>query len=611
MGSDASGGAGTRLLRWGRGQRLARGGVAVLVVVVLVLVAGTWAVASRAGASRSSLTTASGDRVGQIRVVPSPANALRASVEVTGAPAGELVVEVSDPDGGGWRVEPGAVDGAATVPLVQLRPSTGYGVVVSVLDDAGEELARGGPVRLRTRTLPADLPPFEVDSDPSRMTPGVTLFDATATPPDEDAPPRREGYLVAVDEAGEIVWYHREDQSIQDALYTSQGRLAFIYEETGIREVDPLGGSTREWAGTTVRQERPRDDYGRPILTDEAIPVDTDQMHHEVDETPDGDLVTLSRELEVMDGFDEPLCGDDEEGFDGSYEMVTDTIVTFDPGTGEVVDEWSIADMLDPHDYTDVFVADELCGAYLDPRYPDAEQPIDWTHGNAIELDEPRNVLWVSLRHVDQVIGVRATDDAAGPAGEMVYRLGVGGDFELSSGEWFYHQHAPEVQDDGSLLIYDNGNWRPGTTLEEGADAYPYSRAVRYELDTEAMTATQVWEHRPDRAPAVDAGLGTAGDQGGTVVYAPYIGDADRLPGPRGGEPTVLIGHGGQLDPPAQSPAGPSLAFGELIEVDEATGEVVFHLRNRDPRDETGWRMYRTDRLATLYPPDWTVTPLG
>lgn len=51
------------------------------------------------------------------------------------------------------------------------------------------------------------------------------------------------------------------------------------------------------------------------------------------------------------------------------------------------------------------------------------------------------------------------------------------------------------VKDDGTLIMYDNGNMRPGTTVG-GGTAPPFSRAVQYEIDVDAGTATQLWEHR-------------------------------------------------------------------------------------------------------------------
>ena len=52
------------------------------------------------------------------------------------------------------------------------------------------------------------------------------------------------------------------------------------------------------------------------------------------------------------------------------------------------------------------------------------------------------------------------------------------------SGELQYYQHAVEVQDDGSILLYDNGNMRPGTNLNSpDITQHPYSRAVLFSLD--------------------------------------------------------------------------------------------------------------------------------
>ena len=80
-------------------------------------------------------------------------------------------------------------------------------------------------------------------------------------------------------------------------------------------------------------------------------------------------------------------------------------------------------------------------------------------------LDEKRNAVIISSRHMSAVLAIRYADDANGKSGDLLWRLGPGGDFTVhGSGELQYYQHAVEVQDDGSILLYDNGNMRPGTT---------------------------------------------------------------------------------------------------------------------------------------------------
>ena len=87
-------------------------------------------------------------------------------------------------------------------------------------------------------------------------------------------------------------------------------------------------------------------------------------------------------------------------------------------------------------------------------------------------------------------------------------------------GEQTYYQHAVEVNDDGSLVVYDNGNFRPGTDPDD-PDNPPYSRAVIYEVDDSAddpadWSATQRWEH-------IDA------EDNGKLAYSTFISDADVL----------------------------------------------------------------------------------
>ena len=77
----------------------------------------------------------------------------------------------------------------------------------------------------------------------------------------------------------------------------------------------------------------------------------------------------------------------------------------------------------------------------------------------------------------------------------------------MESGSWFFHQHSPQWQPDGTLLLYDNASDNPYTPLEEWN-----ARAVIYDLDLDTMTANQVWEDdMPD-------------------FLSPAMGDADLMP---------------------------------------------------------------------------------
>lgn len=141
-------------------------------------------------------------------------------------------------------------------------------------------------------------------------------------------------------------------------------------------------------------------------------------------------------------------------------------------------------------------------------------------------------------------------------------------------------------------MIYDDGNERPGTSLDD-PDSLLNSRAVQYQIDEENWTAEQVWEDRADIP--------------GEAVYAQLVDDADVLEGG-----TVLITHGGLLDPPAHSPQVEGvLPWARIIEVDCETGEVIFDPTVKDHDGESGWIVYRAERIPTMYPAGYTAEAMA
>ncbi len=121
------------------------------------------------------------------------------------------------------------------------------------------------------------------------------------------------------------------------------------------------------------------------------------------------------------------------------------------------------------------------------------------SHMNAIDIDEDGHIL-VSSRHLNEVTKIdRRT-------GQVLWRLGgLHSDFVFVNDPLggFSCQHDIRVVGPHRYTIFDNGNEHDP----------PVSRAVEYELDPNAMTATLVWEYRasPDR-------------------YTYHQGNAQRLP---------------------------------------------------------------------------------
>jgi len=127
--------------------------------------------------------------------------------------------------------------------------------------------------------------------------------------------------------------------------------------------------------------------------------------------------------------------------------------------------------------------------------------PALYAWGNAALADLDEDVAYYNTRGNNALYRVdRAT-------GDVLWTLGEGGDFAGDPDHpdpWFAEAHAPEFQPDGNLLMHDNGN------IDRAA-----SRAVEYELDTDAMTARIVWEY--------------PGDGVEDEWYSFHAGDADRL----------------------------------------------------------------------------------
>ena len=131
-------------------------------------------------------------------------------------------------------------------------------------------------------------------------------------------------------------------------------------------------------------------------------------------------------------------------------------------------------DDLDP-----LYITEPLVGSTPLVHPETGEDTYDWTHANGLVLSPDGGSILVSFRHQDWMVSIdRET-------GAMQWRLGVNGDIALQDGTWFHHQHSPEWQPDGSLMLYDNGVGPSGPQV---------SRVVRYTLDLDALEATQVFE---------------------------------------------------------------------------------------------------------------------
>lgn len=492
------------------------------------------------------------------------------------------------------------------LPLVGLRPDREYAVEIVSLTD-GEVHARAAAA-FSTGTLPDDFMDYEVTSDPDRSSPGVTFVEVQ---------PGGGGssYVMGLDDDGETVWYYRNTAAVGAVEPTDRGTLLSHYWPVGAREFDVLGRVTGNWQFANGREpdildtdpsdsapadsasaetgEGETSDDARVDVIDEdqldrffaslsgnpgdpeAIPVrpewiDITSFHHEVWPMPNGNiLVMATAEHELTEAQRIELCPDDDRDF----RAMSDVIVEYEPD-GHVVRTWDVWDVVDFDDHP----GREIC---KDEGLFASEEVRDWTHGNSAVYDPERDAILVSLRHTNQILALDHLDEE-GPQSSLRWMIGPGGTLPLD-GDPPHYQHAIEVQDDGSILLYDNGNFRPGT-YPGNEDGEPiYSRVVQYEIDDTAddpdlWTATQVWEYRTAEA--------------GAPVYARFLGDADRLE-----NGNILVTHGGIDD--LDTDDDQRVLIVEVVPNDEFGGDVVWELRLGAPGPEAV--SYRSERVPTLY----------
>lgn len=131
-----------------------------------------------------------------------------------------------------------------------------------------------------------------------------------------------------------------------------------------------------------------------------------------------------------------------------------------------------------------------------DTRIPLDISPVDYVHGNAIEVDYDGHLL-ISSRHISEITKIQRQ------TGEIIWRLGgKSNQFTFTNDIGFSFQHDIRRLANGDITLFDNGNQRNP----------PFSRAVQYEINEAQRTVTRVWQYPAD-----------------ANIYAQYMGSMQRL----------------------------------------------------------------------------------
>jgi len=268
------------------------------------------------------------------------------------------------------------------------------------------------------------------------------------------------GYIAMVDGHGRIKWYWQDEQlGVRIASLTPRSTILALLAPVGKDEFlkpqlnrpfvkSGMGYGLRTgktgFMGGTQLAEIDLTGHVRWRLDVEKLGL---IVHHDLQMDKAGHIVAVVRDFILRDQ-DKKASADTLWG---------DAVVTLDT-TGKILKKWSTWDHWD-------LKADQRLDSLKHDRF----------HINTISFDRDSNYL-VSSPLENQVWKINAQ------TGETMWRLGKGGDFPLDKSAYFYFQHAPHINQEGDLMLFDNGDFSP----RDSATAGKTSRALSFTIDEHA-----------------------------------------------------------------------------------------------------------------------------
>ena len=378
----------------------------------------------------------------------------------------------------------------AVLPLLGLMPESHY--TLRLVAWGQGRSTEGQILQLDTGQLPPDLPHYTAGgTDPS---PGFVAFAAGM-------------YGLVIDNSGRVVWYHRfpggpglNFQPQPTGRYVARPNPVSAGQVVPWVEVDPLGTVTRTF--DCAHGLAPR--------------------FHDLIAEPDGSYWIMCDEVRTMDLT---LVG-------GRADAAVMGTAVQHLGPSGLLFEWS---PFDHFTITDLDLADRT------------GQTVNWTHGNAIDLDGDGNLV-VSFRSLSEITKIDTR------TGNVLWRMGGrANQFSFENGPTvFLRQHGLRVTGSGRLMLLDNLGDPSG------------SRAERYEFDEVRKTVRLVGLYQS--SPGVIAQLG---------------GSTQQLPGGR-----MLVAYGN----------------GNRVEEYDSAGNVVWRIYG-----SSGY-IFRAQRILSLYNPGLGLT---
>lgn len=454
-----------------------------------------------------------------------------------------------------------------SLPLLGCKPNRTNAITVTVYDRQQNAVTSTQPVIFMTGALPANFPNIRLlQSTPEKMEPGYTLFmvDVFFGPNNSS-----QFYSVIVNADGEVVWYNVPPPGF-DIRQLGNADL-FVTSSTNFVEFDLLGQTVQTWNAPLL-----------PLDPHDGVPTDH------------GTILYLNDALETVTNFPAGTGGNTTLPF---ASVLYQNVVEFSATNSAVLNTWSPINALDPRriTYLDGSASDGLPGSGVDTE-----------HSNAVIEDPSDDSLIVSMRDQNAVIKFsRATGqlkwilgphDGWGAQWQPYLLTPVGSPFA-----WQFAQHSPVLTPQGTLMLYDDGNYRASPPTAALSDANNFSRAVEYRINEQTMEVSQVWEYGSTNI--------------GSWLYTGFMGNAE--PEPLTGNVLVDFSAVSYVDGVPPSPLVPGAYMARLKEVThDATPEVVFDLAvtkyDNTNTSAQSCTIYRAHRIPDLYAhPALPVTDLA
>ena len=408
--------------------------------------------------------------------------------------------------------------------------------------DQDHTFTTGGPQASRV--------PQMTVTNPNGLTPspGAILFHLT-----EGA--SHQLVAVAVDNAGNVIWYYDYDTSLgvppQPIKLLPNGHMLITMSGENsqtpgvVREIDLAGNTISQFTAADLNNWLSAAGYNLVI----------NSIHHDLLPLPNGHLIVLFNHYQNFTNL---------PGYPGTTPVLGDALVDLDQNHNPV---W----------FWDSF--DHLCsssptGPCLDIDRQTLSFP-DWTHSNALVYSQDDGNLLLSMRDQSWIIKIEYQNGQG--TGGILWRLGYQGDFTLTNGQapdWFYGQHYANIVSPNStgvfnLECFDDGDNRvidaAGDLCGVPGEPNCYSRVPIYQVDETNMTATLLWQDNL------------------SPVYTFWGGSAQEL-----ANTNVVF----DISAPSDDPGG-----ARYMEVtDDSTPQVVLQI------EVTGQNAYRAVHLPSLYP---------